>query len=77
MPALAALLAGAPWYAAWAASGEGTSGNPVPSVAAHASASQAQAQAQAEIEDWVERIHRASREQSYRGSFVVWSSAGA
>ncbi|WP_245951518.1 MucB/RseB C-terminal domain-containing protein [Paracidovorax anthurii] len=33
--------------------------------------------APADIQQWMERIHRASREYSYSGSFVVWSSSGA
>ncbi|ADX45127.1 sigma E regulatory protein, MucB/RseB [Paracidovorax avenae ATCC 19860] len=72
MAGLAVWLACAPWPGAWAGTGDGSAG-----AVARAGASTASApQVRAEIDDWVERIHRASREQSYRGSFVVWSSAG-
>ncbi|XDF36631.1 MucB/RseB C-terminal domain-containing protein [Paracidovorax avenae] len=72
MAGLAVWLACAPWPGAWAGTGDSSG-----SAAARAASSAASApQVRAEIDDWVERIHRASREQSYRGSFVVWSSAG-
>ncbi|AVS73513.1 MucB/RseB C-terminal domain-containing protein [Paracidovorax cattleyae] len=72
MAGLAVWLACAPWLCAWAGT-EG--GNGSPAVRAGSAAASAPL-VRNEIDDWVERIHRASREQSYRGSFVVWSSAG-
>ncbi|WCM89566.1 MucB/RseB C-terminal domain-containing protein [Acidovorax sp. NCPPB 3576] len=63
------------WMLMAAGSGQALAG-PEPAVAAVASSVVAPGEVRS-ISGWLERIHRASREHSYNGTFVVLSASGA